>query len=229
MKLHLGLTTTPDRIRTLAAHAAKLGFDPVSLPCIRVEAIHGGVERLAAAVAEADVLVVTSARTAAILAQGGIPSLPIIAIGPASAHAFEEAGGSVVFVGSNGVHRLVDESEHLLAGRRIIIAGASNTAAESAAALELMGSSVMSVNLYTTVPVSPPDDPVDAVVFGSPTAVSGWLTSRGLSGLLIGAIGPTTASALRKQGFEPDAVPDRPGFTNTIEQLAALRPERSAP
>ncbi len=227
--MRLGLTTTPDRIHILEAEVSKLGFDPVSLPCIRVDAIPGGVEALAAAVPDADALVVTSARTVAALAATGLPSLPIIAVGHATAKAVENAGGDIVWVGSSGVRRIVDEAGHLLAGKRIVLAGASNTTRESTAALELAGSSVTAVQLYTTVPIAPPDDPVDAVVFGSPTAVTGWLISRELSDLLIGAIGSTTAATLRDHGVEPDAVPDRPGFTNTIERLAALRLERSTP
>ncbi len=227
--MRLGLTTTSDRIRTLMPEVSRLGFDPVSLPCILVDAVPGGSEKLAAAVDDADALVVTSARTVAMLVPGGLPPLPIIAVGPETAAAAEEAGGTVVWVGSNGVRHVADEAGHLLQGGRIILAGASNTAHESATALEIAGSSVVSIELYTTVPIAPPHDAVDAVIFGSPTAVTGWLISRELSGLLLGAIGPTTAAALRGNGVEPDVVPDRPGFVNTIELLAALRPERSTP
>jgi len=227
--MRLGLTTTSDRIRTLMPEVSKLGFDPVSLPCIRVDAVPGGIEKLAAAVDDADALVVTSARTVAMLVPGGLPPLPIVAVGRETAAAAKNAGRTVAWVGSGGVHHLARDAQHVLAGKKIVLAGASNTARASAAALEMAGSSVVSIELYTTVSIAPPHSAVDAVVFGSPTAVTGWLISRELSGLLIGAIGPTTASSLRGHGVEPDAVPDRPGFVNTIEQLAALRPERSTP
>ena len=225
--MRLGLTTTPDRIRTLMPEVSRLGFDPIPLPCIRVDVMPGGIEKLAAAASDADALVITSTRTVAILARAGVPPLPIIAVGPETAAAVEEAGGTVVWVGSNSVRHLADEAGHLLAGKRIILAGASNTVRESAAALEVAGGSVVSIEIYTTVPIQPPDDPIDAVVFGSPTAVTGWLISRELPGILIGAIGPTTAASLRALGVEPDVVPERPGFVNTIERLSALRLERS--
>ncbi|MEE8498242.1 MAG: uroporphyrinogen-III synthase [Acidimicrobiia bacterium] len=227
--MRLGLTTTPDRIRTLVAEVERLGFDPVALPCIRIDAVPGGVERLADAVSDADVLIVTSARSVAVFAPAGIPSLPIVTVGPTTAQAVAAAGGSVVWVGSKGIRHLANEAKHLLAGKRIVVAGASNTARANSAELARAGGSVLSVPLYTTVAVSPPDDLVDAVVFGSPTAVAGWLTSRELTNVLIGAIGPTAAAALRERGFEPDVVPQRPGFANTIERMAALRLERSAP
>ncbi|MEE8498866.1 MAG: uroporphyrinogen-III synthase [Acidimicrobiia bacterium] len=226
--MRLGLTTTPDRIRTLVAAVERFGFDPVALPCIRIDAVPGGVERLADAVSDADVLIVTSARTVAVLAPTGIPPLPIIAVGSATAQAVTGAGGRVVWEGSNGIRHLANEARHLLAGKRIIFAGASNTAQDNVAELESAGCSVQSVPLYANVPISPADDPVDAVVFGSPTAVAGWLTTRELINVLIGAIGPTTTGALKEKGFEPDAVPQQPEFIDTIECLAALRPERSA-
>ncbi len=229
MTMRLGLTTTSDRIDTLAPEAAGLGFDPVPLPCIRVEAVPGGVERLITAASDADALVFTSARAVAMVTLVVTSSRPILAVGPETAAACERAGGSVVWVGSSGIRHLARDAEHLLAGKRIVVAGASNTARESAAALTMAGSSVVSIELYTTIPVAPPDDPVDAVVFGSPTAVTGWLISRELSELLVGAIGPTTAASLRSHGLEPDAVPDRPGFMNMIEKLAALRLERITP
>lgn len=209
--------------------ALAFGFEPVELPCIRIDVLTGGAERLAAAASDADALVLTSVRAAAMLAPVGVASLPVIAVGPETAATVRESGGSVVWVGSRGIRHLARDAQHLLAGKKVIVAGASNTMRGNAAALETAGSSVVSIELYTTVPVGPGDDAVDAVVFGSPTAVTGWLMSRELSGLLIGAIGPTTAASLRMCGVEPDAVPDRPGFTNMIERLAELRLERSIP
>ncbi len=229
MTMRLGLTTTLDMINTLIPEASRLGFDPVPLPCIRVDVVPGGIERFDATASTADALVFTSARAATMLAPARMPSIPIIAVGSETAAAAREAGWDVTWVGSVGVEQLVCDAGHLLRGRKIVLAGASNMARESAAALELAGSSVVSVELYTTVSVAPADDPVDAVVFGSPTAVTGWCISRELSGLLIGAIGPTTAASLRSHGVEPDVVPDRPGFMNTIEQMAALQLERSTP
>lgn len=229
MTMRLGLTTTPDRIRTLAQDVELFGLVPVSLPCIRIDAKPSSLDKLDAAVRSADLLLVTSVRAVELLAPAGLPSLPIIAVGSKTAKAVETAGGSIKWVGSDGVRELACEAAHLLTGRRIVVAGASNTARRNAAALEAVGSSVVSVPLYTTVPVPPAGDHVDAVLFGSPTAVAGWLMSRGLSDLVIGAIGPTTASALRERGFDPDVVPEQPGFTETIERLAALRPERIVP
>ncbi len=228
-QLRLGLTTTQDRIRGLAKEVKTIGFDPVSLPCIRIDAIPSGREHFEVATSGADVLVLTSAHTVSLLTSTRLASLPIIAVGPETARAAEIAGGVVKWIGSDGVDGLADEARHLLLGRSAVIAGASNTLHRSAAALEAAGASVVSVPLYTTIPIPPPSDQVDAVIFGSPTAVAGWVLSRKLSDLLIGAIGERTASALRGEGFEPDVLPEKPGFIGMIECLAARQPERTAP
>ncbi len=223
--MRLGLTTTLERIHTLQEGVSLLGFEPIALPCIRVDTAPDGANQLAAV--DADALVVTSARAASLLLREELPPIPIVAVGPETATTFEKAGTTVAWVGSGGVREIALDARHLLSGRNVLLAGAANTSRENAAVLEMAGGSVTRVELYTTVPVAPEGDPVDAVVFGSPTAVTGWFMSRQLQDLVIGAIGPTTAAALGDHDVIPDVVPDRPGFMRTIEQLAALRPERS--
>jgi uroporphyrinogen-III synthase/uroporphyrinogen III methyltransferase/synthase len=54
---------------------------------------------------------------------------------------------------------------------------------------------------------------VDAVTFASPSAVHGVMEGLGvdvgrLAGVLLAAIGPTTAEALREAGFTAEVVPD---------------------
>ncbi len=225
--MRLGLTTTPERIRTLTSGTRKLGFEPVSLPCIRIDAVAGGVENAAGAAPQADAIVITSRRSAEMLDGVIDPGVPVIAVGPETAAAVEEAGGTVALVGSGGVRQLARDAGQILGGKDVVLVGASNTVRQSAAALEMAGCSVTAIELYTTVPIAPPDDPVDAVTFGSPTAVTGWLIAREFTDLTVAAIGATTAASLRGHGIEPDVVPDQPGFITMIEQLAALRLERS--
>ncbi len=225
--MRLGLTTTPERIRTLTSRSRELGFELVSLPCIRIDAVPGGADRAGEAALQADAVVITSRRSLEMLGGAIAPGVPVIAVGPETAAAIEDAGGTVALVGSGGVRQLARDAGQILSGKNVVLVGASNTARQSAAALEMAGCSVTAIELYTTVPVAPPDDPVDAVAFGSPTAVTGWLIARELAELTVAAIGETTAASLRGHGVEPDVVADQPGFINMIEQLAALRLERS--
>jgi uroporphyrinogen-III synthase len=225
--MRLGLTTTPDRIRTLAPDTRRLGFEPVALPCIRIDAVPGSAENATAAALEADAIVITSPRSAAMLATTAVTKVPVIAVGPETAAAVEHEGGTVALVGSGGVRRLALDAGQVLTGKNVVLVGASNSIRQSAAALEMAGCSVTAIELYTTIPIAPDSDGVDAVAFGSPTAVTGWLIARDLSELTVAAIGGTTAAFLREHGTEPDVIPDEPGFINMIERLAALRLERS--
>jgi uroporphyrinogen-III synthase len=67
---------------------------------------------------------------------------------------------------------------------------------------------------------------VDAVTFASPSAVRGVVAGLGadaarLAGTLLGAIGPTTAEALRAAGFTAGVVPARHTAPDLAEALAA--------
>ncbi len=66
---------------------------------------------------------------------------------------------------------------------------------------------------------------MDAVTFASPSAVQGVVAGLGaeaarLSGVLLGAIGPTTAEALRAAGFTAGVVPARYTAADLAEALA---------
>ena len=225
--MRIGLTTTADRGASLLPLAYELGIEGVVLPCIAVTRIPGGEESFAAARADADIVVFTSARTIKFLHPLNVSGAEVFAVGSETAAAVEAAGVSVTWVGSQGVDRLIVETRHLLEGKRVVVAGAQNAALSTVQAFEGAGVLVEWVSLYATTPVPPPSGDVDGVVFGSPTAVAGWLIDRDLSDVLVGAIGGKTAAALRSNGVEPDAVPDSPSYLNTLECLAALSIERT--
>ena len=73
---------------------------------------------------------------------------------------------------------------------------------------------------YTTVPIACADTKVDAAIFGSPSAVDGWLIRRHLDGMVVAAMGQKTATALRVRGVDDPVVPDRPGFDAVVDALA---------
>ena len=227
MKLRIGLTSTADRGTSLLPLAGEFGLEGVVLPCINVNMISGGAGAFAAAIDGAEVVVFTSARAVRLLDPLDVSAVDVLVVGPETAAAVEAAGGSVAWVGSQGVGQLISEAGHLIEGRRVVVAGAQNTAEATTQAFADAGVRVEWVSLYATIPVAPPSGDIDAVVFGSPTAVSGWLMARELSGVLVGAIGHTTASALRRHGVEPDAIPDFPTYASALESLAAISIERT--
>jgi uroporphyrinogen-III synthase/uroporphyrinogen III methyltransferase/synthase len=72
---------------------------------------------------------------------------------------------------------------------------------------------------------------VDAVTFASPSAVHAVLSALGdgvplLGRVLLAAIGPTTADALRGAGLAPGVVPDRhtgPDLADAVARSLAAR------
>lgn len=85
------------------------------------------------------------------------------------------------------------------------------------------GIEVVEVEVYKTIirPVSLPTNPVEAVLFYSPSAVEGFRQGQGFDGELpqLFAIGPTTAEALREhtgQGIEVADTPDTKVMLKTV-------------
>ena len=97
-----------------------------------------------------------------------------------------------------------------------------------AAGLRAAGAEVVAESVYETVPIAPASDTVDVAIFGSPSAVEGWCRSRSLDGLVVGAIGATTAAALTHRGHPSDVVPERPSFENLVKALTQHLREGSA-
>jgi len=225
----IALTTTPDRVARLAPLCEEHGLEPVGLTCIELvpsdeDVLHQARRRAA----HADWLVVTSSRTVSVLWPGGeMPKVPVATVGPATAQAVTAAGGRPVVVGDGGADELIDLVAERLHGASIVFPHAGGAATNTIEALEAVGASVDARAVYEIRPVSPAADPVDSVVFGSPTAVQGWLSSRDLEGLAVGAIGGTTAEALAEFGVAADVEPPHPSFEGLIAAMAEHLRERS--
>lgn len=109
----------------------------------------------------------------------------------------------------------------LLAGRRIVVTRTREQAEGLVDRLHAAGASVAVVPLITTVPIAEPDAiarvaaetagaaPPRWVAFTSATAVRLVIGAAGadaLSGMLVAAVGPATATALEALGAPPDLV-----------------------
>jgi len=225
----VGITTTADGYPRLAGAAERHGLVPVPLPCIEVVA--APVEVLALAREEArraDWLLITSARTVTTLwPEGGMPSVPVAAVGSASAAAVENAGGTVGFVGESGGEDLVFELSEKWHEANVFFPHASGARQGTVECLEDVAADMAALPVYETSPVAPGLDAVDAVVFGSPSAVRGWALARGFDDLVLAAIGETTAAALAELAREPDVVPSRPDFELLMALLAHHLRQRS--
>jgi uroporphyrinogen-III synthase len=225
----VALTTTADRALSLGGLLRGRELEPVSLPCIEVLAAGAAmVESTRRIVVDCDLLVLTSARVVEVLwPAGDMPPVPVAAVGASTATAASEAGGSVTVVGTGGGADLVAAIADSVRGKDVVFPHASGADPATLEGLLLAGASVTSEVVYETRPIAPGDDEVDAVIFGSPMAVDGWHLSRKLDGLIVGAVGATTASALDHLGTPPHVIPETPSFDRLVELVAAELTERS--
>ncbi|MBU1866028.1 MAG: uroporphyrinogen-III synthase [Actinobacteria bacterium] len=216
----VAVTTAADRGETIAAAFAGAGLTPVLLPCVRVEpAAPQVIEEARRAVVPGTVVVLSSARTLDLLwPDGSAPPVPVFAVGAATAAAIRERGGNVAYEGSEGLSALAAEAD--LGGRAVVLPRADGSDPIALAAIAARADSFFAPVVYQTVPQPPGDDEVDAAAFGSPSAVLGWTSVRSLDGLLVGAIGRTTAAALREAGRPPDVIAPRPAFPALASAMA---------
>lgn len=215
----VAITTSIDEIDRLASVFSQVGLIPVALPCVRLDV--AGPKVLAdarQAAGSAAVLLLSSARPLDLLWPGGeAPPVPVIAVGAATAAAVRRRGGRVEFVGSAGLGALVEDG--ILDGQRILFPRAAGTDPVVLDRIARRAASLEAPVVYETVPQPPGDAAVDAVAFGSPSAVRGWVSARDLYGLLVGAIGKTTAGELAAVGRRPDVIAARPDFESLAEAM----------
>lgn len=218
----VAITTSSDRADAAARPFRERGFTPIALPCIRIEPAPATVLGSARdAAASADFLFVTSARTVKLLWPiGGMPAVPVAAVGAATAHAAAQAGGRVDLIGDGAGIDLVDRLEGDMAEGTVVFPHAAGADSRTLAALRSGRRGVRAFEIYQTVPVAPGSTPVDAVAFASTSAVSGWFLGRDVDEVVVAAIGRETAAGLSRFGVAPDVIPDVPGFD---QMAAALR------
>lgn len=227
----LALTTTRDRSLQLIDEVAGLGLEPVVLPCIEmVPGPDAVIETARIESARSDWLLLTSPRTVHELwPERGMPKTRAAAVGRATAEAVRDAGGRVAVVGDGGASELVDRISHIVGGQSVFFPHAAGADRSTIGLLEAAGATVRTKVVYEIRPISPPDDPIDAVAFGSPTAVTGWFLSRDLEGLQVGVIGQTTGAAVAGHGYRFDVMPPSPSFGDLARLLAGhLREGTSA-
>lgn len=226
----VAVTTAVDTAHRVARLLHLDQLEPVMLPCIRIVAAPiEALERLRAAARDADWIVVTSPRAVRVTwPEGGMPSLPVAAVGAAAASAATLAGGRVEVAGKAGAASLLKDLHRLISGKRIAFPHVRSADPATAAGLRAAGAEVVAESVYETVPIAPASDTVDVAIFGSPSAVEGWCRSRSLDGLVVGAIGATTAAALTDRGHPSDVVPERPSFENLVKALTQHLREGSA-
>lgn len=223
MTSRVALTTTADRAAGLAPIARAHGLRPVVIPCIEIApAPPDALEAARGSAAESDWLLVTSARTVEYLwPHGRIPDVRVAAVGTRTAAAVTRAGGTVSLVGDSGSVASISELVTLVGSATVCFPHGRGADLSKLRLLEDIGGTVSTWEVYATEPIPPALDPVDAVAFGSPSAVEGWSRSRGFAGVVVGAIGDTTGAALSDRGHPADVVAYPPDYAELLARLSA--------
>ena len=225
----VAITTTDDRASALEGTLIAHQMEPVRLPCIEVAASPEHVlEKARSRSASAGWIVLTSPRAVSLTwPSGGMPDVPVAAVGASTAAAVEASGGRVEVVGNGGGVELIAGVAERIEGELVVFPHAAGAYPSTIASLERAGARVVAIPVYETHPMAPDLDRVDAVVFGSPSAVTGWSMSRSLAGLVLAAIGRTTSRALVERGHEAHVVLDTPGFAALVTALEDYMRTRS--
>jgi uroporphyrinogen-III synthase len=239
------VTRESDKAAQTAREVAARGAVPVVFPTIEFAppADAGRLDEAIQRLASYDWVVVASQTGATVIADvaqrlGATLAGPRwAAVGEATARVLREAGVAKVLVPSRR------DAEGLLAAVLVAGAGAGRVfvpRAEGgrevvAAGLRAAGATVDDVVAYRTVTHRCDDGAIeallsgprlDAALFMSPSAFDGLVEILGtarvealLEGVATIAIGPTTAAAMRAQGFEPALVPSEPSVKAALDAL----------
>ncbi len=206
-------------------------------PCLAIEPIETPdlAARLRGAVGGAAVLALTSPRAvrrAAELLDAPPPATVRIAVVGAATAAAARAAFGRVDIEPAAAHgralaaRLAGETD-LRAGDRVVAPCADRARRDLEDALTPRGVEVIRLPVYRTVPV-PPRTPRDdlralgasAALLASPSAVEGLAhRARGIDGVLLVSIGPTTSGAIRARGWQVAAEATRPGIDGLLDAL----------
>lgn len=226
MTSRVGVTTAADGAGRQVEALARVGLEGVALPCVEV-VICGHLEEIRRAVSSAELAVVTSPRTVRILwPKGGMPPIPVAAVGPRTAEAVGAAGGTVAIIGRGGAADLAARLAGTVGGVDVVFPRARAADPETETKLREAGAQVQAFVVYETIPVPPPPDPVELALFGSPSAVEGWVMSRSLHDITPVAMGATTAAAIKARGVIDPVVAEKPGLRPFVEAARVVSQER---
>ena len=213
---------TTDRFDSVAREYLGVGLEPVPAPCVDVvAAVEGMLTRAREAASDADLLLVTSARTVELLwPGGGMPPTGVVTVGAMTAAAVEAAGGQVVVTGRSGLADLLDAAADELGAARVAFPHAAGTDPGQLARLRSLAQDLEEHEVYRAVPVRPDPINVQAVVFASPSAVTGWLLARDLEDVVVGVIGATTQAAVARHRM-PEVIAPEPSHHSLARALTS--------
>jgi uroporphyrinogen-III synthase len=230
----VAVTRSAEDSAAWAARLAACGARALELPCIASE-LSDEAElgaRLATATANADWLVLTSRRGVdafAALHGAALPeALRVAAVGRATGEAARTALGRVDLIGHGTAAALGDELGAALdpsRPARVVLALAANAGDVLEHGLTSRGAVCFRFDVYRTLP-APAETPkrklsglgADAVIFASPSAVTGFLNRIELDApVRYYSIGPSTSRAIRAAGLAVAGEAHEPNLEGILE------------
>lgn len=228
------VTRPRDQSGPLVEGLEKLGATVTVVPLVDVRpvddtrALDAAVQELA----EYDWVVFTSANGVEAVGsrlQGPLEWVLVAAVGPATAAAVRALGSEPAFIPERHAAEEIVRGLGSLVGTRVLLPQADIADPGLAEALRARGATVDSVVAYRTVEVAPEMSGVlalrvaDAVVIASPSAARGLAALASsvetLRGLLIVAIGQTTAAGAREAGLPVGLVAQEATSEGIIQAL----------
>jgi uroporphyrinogen-III synthase len=213
---------TTDRFEEAAPPFRRLALEPVWLPCIRLDRADDGVlARAREAAASAELLLISSPRTLDLLwPDSSMPAVDVAAVGDRTAAAVKVRDGRVILSGRAGLVDLVVQTADRLASSRVVFPHAAGADPMALEVIREQAADLHEFEIYRTVAVAPASTQVQAAVFGSPSAVDGWLLSRDFDRLVVGVIGPTTWEAVARHR-PPEVVATEPTYRALAHSLSS--------
>ncbi len=241
------VTRTREQSSTLAAALKTLGADVLEVPTIRIAPpdTYAPLDAALARRSEFDILIVSSANTAQVLA-ARLPSPWLyqpwtVAIGPATAGALHEAGFQVNEQPMPAVaESVVRELAPRVRGKRILLPRAKVARDLMPEALRSAGAIVEVVEAYQTLlaedsrsilqsAFAADAPPISAVTFSSSSTVTNFFALLGPEGAQAAlaaeraySIGPVTSATLRGYGIEPAAEAVRHDVDGLIQAILEM-------
>lgn len=242
------VTRAPHQAADLVELLQSRGARPILYPCINIQPPEDTTDLDAALLAGTggyfDWLVITSANTALIVQHRmksldfSLEEMSVAAVGPKTAEAVRELLGLEARVvaeeyTAEGLALALGD----LAGQHVLLPQSAIARPILATALRDAGASVMVVKAYRTEVGRGGDDvasmlaagEIEAITFTSPSTAQNFVQrlveENGqpsvLDTICLAAIGPVTAKAMRKLGFQVNVVPERFTLLDLVKALEA--------